>query len=134
VKIERTNNTPEVIFDNNNRYISFHGPSYPFNSKIFYEPIKENLIKFLEKLGMDKKNMVIVFAFSILNSTSRRYIFEFLRIINDFSKDNKLINIKWYYEEDDEDMETEYEILIDSFKDINIKNIIIDNIDEIIKK
>jgi hypothetical protein len=131
MKIKKTINTPEIIFNKESCELTFRGASYPINAMIFYEPIKKELKKYLDELvGLDKE-IIIICEFTLLNSTSTRYIYDFFKYANSFSKHNKPINVKWFYEKDDEGMELEGNIFKGSLKKLNFEVIGVDDLDNI---
>jgi hypothetical protein len=124
--IEKTKNTPRISFDNKKYEVTFEGASYPENSKRFYSPIKEILENFLKEIK--KNDTKVICKLSILSSTSVSYMFEMLKMFNNFSKKNNSVSVDWYYEEDDEEMciygdcyKKEFNNL--SFKIIKIKDL-----------
>jgi len=131
MKIEKTNNTPEVIIDKDSCELVFRGASYPENATRFYNPIKEKIIKCFEDLNGSDSSITIICEFSVLNSISTKYIYSFFKLSDSFSENNKPIKIKWYYEEDDEDMENEGEIFKDVFKNVEFELLSVDDLDNI---
>ena len=101
--LEKTYSTPKVIINKEKFEINFEGASFPDNSNDFYLPIKKELKSFFE--NFKKENIKIICKFTLLNSTSTKYIFDILKMANDFSILGQNINVDWYYEEGDEDMD-----------------------------
>ena len=131
MKIERTNNTPEIIFDKENCELTFRGASYPENANHFYEPIKKDITKCFEDLNGLEKDIKIICEFTLLNSISTRYMYEFLRVADLYSHHNTPVNIKWYYEEDDDDMGVDGELFKQVFKKLVFDIIPVKDIDNI---
>lgn len=107
--IEPTFNSPSVILDPESSRFEFSGESRPENVRKFYLPILEWLEKFAdEQSGKSKSdrisNLLIQFDFEYFNSTSAKYILDIFKALNVLSELGIGILVKWFYEEDDEDM------------------------------
>lgn len=107
--IEPTFNSPSVILDPESSKFEFSGESRPENVRKFYLPILEWLEKFAdEQSGKSKSdrisNLLIQFDFEYFNSTSAKYILDIFKALNVLSDMGIGILVKWFYEEDDEDM------------------------------
>lgn len=132
MKIKRTYSTPEIIFDKDNCELTFRGASFPEDANLFYEPIRQNIKEFFIDLNGSDKKVKITCEFTMLNSVSTRYIYEFLREADMFSNQNNTVNIKWYYEYDDEDMGVDGEVFKHAFKKLNFDIIPVKDIDNIV--
>lgn len=107
--IDPTFNSPSVILDPESSKFEFSGESRPENVRKFYLPILEWLEKFAdEQSGKSKSdrisNLLIQFDFEYFNSTSAKYILDIFKALNVLSDMGIGILVKWFYEEDDEDM------------------------------
>jgi len=121
--IKKTNNTPKVIFDKENRELSFDGATYPDDADSFFIPIISYLHNYLKEL---KGNEVIVKCkFTLLNSSSAQYMFSLFDKLNT----NGNVSINWYYEEDDECMFEEGVMYKDGFSNLNFNLIGVDDFD-----
>lgn len=105
--IEPTNNSPSVILDPESNAFEFSGESRPENVRKFYLPILE----WLEKFASEQKNastrlprLSVQFDFEYFNSTSAKYILDIFKALNVLNDVGIEILVKWFYEEDDEDM------------------------------
>ncbi len=125
--LEKTYSTPKVIIDKKKFEIHFEGASFPDNSNDFYSPIRKELKSFFE--NFKKENIKIICKFTLLNSTSTKYIFDILNIANEFSVLSKNINVDWYYEEDDEDMGLDGYTFKETFINIDFKMIKVKDLD-----
>lgn len=99
LNIPATKNTPLVIGSMTKGLIKFDGSSFPENSKKFYEP--------LMLWVAESKNVTTQFSieanFNYVSSSSLIAILNLLkRFQATFGAEN--ITLKWYYEEDDEDI------------------------------
>jgi hypothetical protein len=94
--IEATRSTPEVEMDSEGRFI-IRGRSVIENTSVFYNPI----IEWLKKAECEK--MAVEVKLEYLNTSSAKQLLSLLKVVagNAFFK---TISIKWFYEENDEDM------------------------------
>ncbi len=107
--IEPTANSPRIILDPESRNFEFSGESRPENVRKFYLPILEWLEAYTaeqENLKDDERTfgMLCQFNFEYFNSTSAKYILDIFKSLNAISALDIKLEIKWLYEEDDEDM------------------------------
>lgn len=107
--IEPTGNSPRIILDPENKLFEFSGESRPENVRKFYLPILE----WLENYTQDQENLKdeerssglqCQFNFEYFNSTSAKYILDIFKSLNALNALGIGLDIKWLYEEDDEDM------------------------------
>ncbi|MEN8201793.1 MAG: DUF1987 domain-containing protein [Bacteroidota bacterium] len=105
--IEPTFNSPSVILDPGSNKFEFSGESRPENVRKFYLPILEWLEKFAreQKSTSDElSGLSVEFDFEYFNSTSAKYILDIFKALNVLNDIGVEIQVKWLYEEDDEDM------------------------------
>jgi hypothetical protein len=107
--IEATGNSPRIVLDPEGRNFEFSGESRPENVRKFYLPILEWLetyTKEQEKLkdGERTSGLECQFNFEYFNSTSAKYILDIFKSLNAINALGIGLDIKWLYEEDDEDM------------------------------
>ena len=105
--IEPTFNSPSVILDPGSNKFEFSGESRPENVRKFYLPILEWLEKFAEEQkGSSARlsGLMVQFDFEYFNSTSAKYILDIFKALNVLNDMGIEIQVKWLYEEDDEDM------------------------------
>ena len=107
--IEPTANSPRIVLDPEKRTFEFSGESRPENVRKFYLPILEWLEAFTETLKelkdeQRKFDLQCNFNFEYFNSTSAKYILDIFKSLNAINALGIGLNIKWLYEEDDEDM------------------------------
>lgn len=97
------------MLDPENKAFEFSGESRPENVRKFYLPVLEWLESYteaLEKLQEDQRNFELQcqFNFEYFNSTSAKYILDIFKSLNAINALGVGLDIKWLYEEDDEDM------------------------------
>jgi hypothetical protein len=107
--IESTANSPRIVLDPENRTFEFSGESRPENVRKFYLPVLEWLEAYtgsLEDLQDDQRkfDLQCQFNFEYFNSTSAKYILDIFKSLNAINALGVGLDIKWLYEEDDEDM------------------------------
>jgi hypothetical protein len=107
--IEPTANSPRIVLDPEARAFEFSGESRPENVRKFYLPILEWLESYTaeqEGLKEDERTFGLQcqFNFEYFNSTSAKYILDIFKSLNAIAALGIEIEIKWLYEEDDEDM------------------------------
>ncbi len=102
IKIEGQEDTPKIIFDPENDIFEVSGRSLPEDATLFYEPILEWLKEYA-KTPIEKTEMHV--KLNYFNTASSKLLLDLLMILEEMEEDNKECLIKWFYEEEDEDME-----------------------------
>lgn len=102
VFIEGSGRTPKVSFDANNGILEISGRSIPENSIVFYQPLFNWLNDYMKNPPFTTN---VIFKFEYFNTSSSKCILDILRKLENLSKVNEHVYIRWYYEEGDEDME-----------------------------
>ncbi len=99
LEFERKSNTPCVLFDHETGNLKIEGRSIPENPGDFYDEIIAWLREYF-------KNPQPVTTFDLnleyVNSGSSKYLLGIFRIMKEEIQKGHKININWYYEEDDE--------------------------------
>jgi len=113
IKIKGTDDTPSVILDKENEIFEISGRSLPEDVTSFYEPILNWLDEYAEN-----PNSKTVFSFKLVyfNTASSKLLLDILMKLEEMYENGNDILIKWYYPEDDEDMEEageEYADIVD---------------------
>ncbi len=111
--------SPNVDFNLETRVLEISGYSRPENVRDFYLP----LIQWLDELNaiqMNNRSMNISvepftfkFKFIYFNSSSAKFIYDIVILINGFQKGGFPINIYWYYDADDDELREAGEELSD---------------------
>ncbi|WP_436516302.1 DUF1987 domain-containing protein [Ekhidna sp. To15] len=99
IKIYPTRNTPAVLLDPNRGIFKLYGRSSPENSIQFYDPLKEVISN---KISVDKFDVRIKMEY--FNTSSSKCIYDILKELKALENKGKEVIIRWYYEQDDEDM------------------------------
>lgn len=99
--LEGTNITPDISFDAETGKLSLKGRSIPENALEFYQPIFEWLDNYLEA---PKSKTVVHVQFDYFNTSSSKCILDVLKRIDKVDEAGHDVLVKWYYDENDEDM------------------------------
>jgi len=111
IEIERTERTPEVLFDIENNIFSMKYDSRPEDVRRFYYPLIESIKEAFDEIYktnnlsyFSQNPFVFEFKLGYFNSSSAKFILDILTIAEEYKKKGINIIVKWYYLEDDEDM------------------------------
>ena len=108
--IEPTEFSPRVVLDAVKSKYEISGESRPENPAKFFQPILKWLEQYQSVLFFQKTNYnndaQISFEFKLeyFNSTSAKYIFDVIKVLNNYFDSGYNTKIKWYYDSRDEDM------------------------------
>jgi hypothetical protein len=121
LKLEGSAKTPVVEFTSNGELL-LKGRSIPENSIEFYKP----LIEWIDNYGQQAKDKTVLSVqLEYFNTSSSKCILDVFKKLESLSGSE--VSVKWYYEEDDEDMleaGEDYEAIIDlTFEMIEVEEI-----------
>lgn len=102
IKLKGTDDTPSVILDKENGIFEIAGRSLPEDVNAFYEPILDWLADYAESPNSET---VVTFKLVYFNTASSKLILDILLKFEEISESGSEVLIKWYFPEDDEDME-----------------------------
>ena len=113
IKIMGTDDTPTVILDTAADIFEISGRSLPEDVTAFYDPI----INWLEEYATNP-NAKTVFTFKLVyfNTASSKLLLDILMKLEQIHEDGKEVLVRWFYPEDDEDMQEageEYADIVD---------------------
>ena len=97
--IEKTEKTPEVIFDKENSVFQITGRSILENSHEFYLPIID---WFKEYVEVANKETDLILNFEYINSSSTLQIMKIIFLFEEYDKPKNKLKITWLYEKEDE--------------------------------
>jgi len=101
IYVKKTKKTPLISLDLTENIFQIKGPSFSEDILSVYDPV----ISWMnENLSQLEKELTCELYFTVLNSASHKKIFQILIILNGFMDRGKKIKVKWYYDEDDEDI------------------------------
>ena len=106
VNIAETVKTPGIILDIDQGIFEFSGKSVPEDAAKFYEPILAWIDAFVQDQPLAKS--VVVFRLGYFNTTTSKII---LGIVQKLAKIKKEVIIRWYYSQEDEEMQEYGEVL-----------------------
>ena len=121
--IDKTTKTPQIIFDPAGNLFEISGRSLPENVVKTYEPVLQWIDQNVGKL---QNGAVFTFKVDYLNSASAKMISLILTKLEEFYKSGISLEVKWYYNLDDDDIQSEGEIYA-KLKKIPIKLIGVEN-------
>jgi hypothetical protein len=99
LEIERKANTPSILFDPETGNLKIEGRSIPENPGDFYD----ELIAWIRDYFNNPKPVTTLdLNLEYVNSGSSKYLLSLFRILKEEVQKGCKININWYYEEDDE--------------------------------
>jgi len=102
LKLEGSAKTPSVLFLAREGKLELKGRSIPENSIEFYKP----LLDWLDVYRTDPQEQTIVdMKLEYFNTSSSKCILDLFKKLEDINRGNTQINVNWFFEEDDEDME-----------------------------
>ncbi len=111
LSIEESEYTPSIVLDPDENKFVISGESRPEDAREFYEPIlawfeEYYALRYWKDSNFEHRDVIAVFEFKFqyLNSTSAKFVLDILKKIEKFQEDNMALNVKWYYDELDEDM------------------------------
>jgi len=99
--IKATEKTPEIKFDWDKKLLTISGKSIPENHSSFYAPFLSWLDDYI-KDPLDFTEVKIQLEY--FNTSSSKVLLTMFRKMEEIIRNDKKIEIKWYYEEDDYDM------------------------------
>ncbi|MBT34027.1 MAG: nuclear pore complex subunit [Thalassobius sp.] len=99
--LEKSNKTPFIEFDANRGYLLIEGRSIPEDALDFYQP----LFSWLDSYSKTAQEVTVMeFKLEYFNTSSSKCLVEILRRLEDINCE-KHVEVKWFYEQDDEDMQ-----------------------------
>ena len=103
ILINPTESSPLVNLDGDKGFLQIHGRSLPENAVLFYKPVVEWMEKYSET---PQKKTDIEFRMVLINTSSSKMFIDIFRKINELVKlNNTEVNVLWYFENEDEDIE-----------------------------
>lgn len=113
IKIMGTDDTPTVILDAENEIYEISGRSLPEDVTAFYDPILGWLDEYASS---PNKKTIFTFKLVYFNTASSKLLLDILMKLEQMHEAGNDILIRWYYPEDDEDMQEageEYADIVD---------------------
>lgn len=101
LEITATDESPQIRFNPGKGLLEISGKSLPEHIKEFYQPLEDAVRKYVEQ---PQQVTNIMFKLIYLNSASTKKILEIVTLFENIAKKGFLVNLYWYYEENDDDM------------------------------
>ena len=117
--INETPVSPTVDFNIESRMLEISGFSRPENVRDFYFPLIQwldelnNWIKSNKSLNVEIEPFTFKFKFIYFNSSSAKFIYDIIIMLNGFQRDGFPVKIYWYFDEDDDELREAGEELSD---------------------
>ena len=109
---------PKVNFNAEMGICELAGESYLEETRDFYA----NLVTWLKQYDAEKESpLTFNIKLTYFNTSSSRCILDILNQLKEMSDNDRVVNVNWYFQEDDEDMQEEVEdFIFDSEIDITL--------------
>lgn len=105
--IDKTNTTPEVVFDPEKKIFKISGESRPSDVREFYDQIISWLIDFRQELTKSNDlKYPVNFSFNLeyFNSSSAKLILDICKVLSSLKLNGFNVTINWCYDHEDIDM------------------------------
>lgn len=113
LRIEQTDDSPEVILDQEGNLFEISGKSLPEDVVDFYQPVLDWLNSYRKSPNTKTE---ISFKLVYFNTASSKLILDILMILEEMVEEGRDIIVKWLSLKSDEDMQEagrEYEEMVD---------------------
>ncbi len=100
LKIDKTVKTPRVFFDYNSGELSIEGISIPENTTEFYKDVMAWLKEYAEN---SQAKTVLILKLEYFNTSTSVVLLNIFKVFSEIKASDLLV--KWYFEEDDVEME-----------------------------
>lgn len=101
LNIDRTEGSPQVIFDKEKGLFEISGRSLPEDVNTFYEPI----LSWLEEYSRNPASKTTFdFRLTYFNTASSKVILDILTLFEEMIGEGHELLVRWFYSEEDEDM------------------------------
>jgi len=101
LKIDGTQDSPNVILDPENNDFQFTGMSLPENATAFYDPIMDWLNNYAVAPNQETK---VVIKLDYFNTASSKILLNIFLILEEMNKSGIKVLVSWHYREEDEEM------------------------------
>lgn len=99
--LKPTSKTPSINFDKEKGVFEISGRSIPENSIDFYKPALDWLDQYISN---PQPETVLDIKLEYFNTSSSKCLVDIFRRFETLHKNGSKASIRWYYEEEDEDM------------------------------
>lgn len=98
---EANEDSPYIFFDGDLGIIEIKGKSLPEDAILCYTPLYELVQEYIKN---PKQSTTINFSLEYLNSSSAKKILEIITLLENLPSQGFQVEIKWFYNANDEDM------------------------------
>ena len=105
--VQKTDYSPEIILDHENKIFEIKGESRPDNVREFYGKVFDWFTEYCNLLYFNncKSYIELKLSFDYFNSTSTKTLYDIIAFLNNKSKNyNFDFKVVWFYRENDKDM------------------------------
>lgn len=99
--IEAKKDTPRIYFSKSEKTFEMSGKSLPEDVIDFYTPVLDWIKQYI-KDPLDET--MIVLKLEYINSTSSKIVSEMLELFESILENGKIVRVKWYYPDEDDDI------------------------------
>lgn len=99
IRIQATDNSPEVDFDFEANAFALRGMSFMEDVSSFYSPLHDSLDAHFD--GLVDASVRFEFALAYFNSSSARVILRMLMRLDELAEQNEAVHIVWHAEDED---------------------------------
>ena len=113
LKVEGSGYTPKITLDPAGNFFEISGRSLPEDVSAFYGPIIDWINNYAQS---PNEKTVFEFRLTYYNTASSKLLLNIMSKLEDIVADDHDVLIKWYYPDDDEDLEEageEYADIVD---------------------
>lgn len=111
LKVIKTDNTPEIFLNHQEKKFYISGISRPEDVSEFYQPVVEWMEHYQDYLCTYEPEryskddpMVFKFNFEYFNSSTAKFLFDILTSIKNLAECNIPVQVAWVYDMEDTDM------------------------------
>ncbi len=113
IRQDGNQDTPTIILDKENNKFEISGKSFPADVAEFYDPVMNWLDDYAED---PLEETVFTLKMDYFNTASSKVILDILYKLEDMVNDGHKVLIRWFFPDDDEDMQEtgeEYDDIVD---------------------
>lgn len=101
LRIDSTKSSPEIHFNHETGIWELNGKSCPENVLGYYQPIFSWIKEYMETVN---GKIELHVKLSYFNTSSSKTLLDLFEMLSEYNDGKDKVSVKWYYEEDDDDM------------------------------
>jgi hypothetical protein len=102
IEIPQTKTTLGIVLDPDKHFFRFEGISYPSNPSTFFQPVIDWVDEYLSLFNNELISIEIYITY--FNTSSSTYLYRIMEQFDAVHKKNKNVTIRWYYDEEEDDV------------------------------